>query len=100
MSQHEHDKDDVRARKRDLTGTTTGVLTGGVVGALAGAFFPPGGVILTLAGAVIGGVAGKAVALRISVDDWDPPFNRRSYVGIDSPDDDIGSAGSVRGKER
>jgi uncharacterized protein YcfJ len=84
--------EDIRARRRDLTCAAAGLLTGGGVGALAGVFFPAGVVILTLAGAVIGGAAGRAVARRISADDWDPPFNRRAHVGASSPDDDIASA--------
>jgi len=52
----------------------------------------PGGVLLPAIGAVVGGVVSGLVALHISIEEWDPPFNRRSYVGARSPDDDIGSS--------
>ena len=83
--------EDDRARRRDLTGVVTGLLTGAGLGALAGAFARPSGIVLAVIGALIGGIAGKAVALRISPDDWDPRFDRRPYVGANSPDDDVAS---------
>ena len=80
--------EDDRALRRDLTCVTTGLLAGGTLGVVAAAFVPMAGIALTVAGALIGGYIGKTIALRISVDDWDPPVNRRPYVGANSPDDD------------
>jgi hypothetical protein len=84
-------KDD-RLLRRDVTCVATGLLAGGVLGALAAAaFIPVGAAALTVVGAALGAVASWAVAMRISADDWDPPFNRRPYVGANSPDDDDAS---------
>ncbi len=80
--------EDDRALRRDLTCVATGLLAGGGLGVVAAAFIPGVGIALTAAAALVGGFAGKAIALRISVDDWDPPVNRRPYVGANSPDDD------------
>lgn len=86
-----HEIEDDRARRRDLTGIVTGLLAGAALGAIAGAFTHPSGIVLAVIGALIGGIAGKAVAFRISADDWDPRFDRRPYVGANSPDDDVAS---------
>ena len=83
--------EDDRALRRDLTCVATGLLAGGALGVVAAAFIPGVGIALTVAAALVGGFAGKAIALRISVDDWDPSFNRRPYVGANSPDDDVAS---------
>lgn len=89
-----HELEDDRARRRDLTGVATGLLAGAGLGALAGAFGRPSGIILAVVGALVGAVIGKAVAFRISPDDWDPRFDRRPYVGTKSPDDDVTSPSS------
>ena len=80
-----HELEDDRPRRRDRACVVTGLLAGGVLGTLAG------GVVLAVIGAVAGGVAGKAIALRISADEWDPLWSPRPYVGTKSPDDDITS---------
>ena len=84
--------EDDRARRRDLTGIITGLVAGGGLGGLAGAFGRPSGIVLAIVGALVGGLVGKAVAFRISADDWDPRFDRRPYVGAKSPDDDVASS--------
>jgi hypothetical protein len=88
---YEHELDDQRARRRDRACAGTGLLAGAGLGLLAGAFIPPGGIVLSVVGAVAGVVAGRAIAPRISADDWEPRSSRRSYVGASSPDDDIAS---------
>ena len=87
-----HEVADNRARRRDLTCAATGLFAGGSLGTLTAVFVPVGGLILVAAiGAVLGGVASTAVAPRISVDDWDPRSNGRTYVGTRCPDDDVTS---------
>jgi hypothetical protein len=83
-----HEVSDDRALRRNLTCATTGLFAGGGLGILT-AVFIPGGLVLIAIGAVVGGVASRAVAARISVDDWDPRANGRSYVGTRSPDADL-----------
>ena len=88
-----HELEDDRPRRRDQTCLTTGLLGGAALGLFAGVLGGPGGMILlTAIGVLAGGVIGKLVAGRISVDDWDPPLNRRPYVGTRAPDDDVASA--------
>jgi hypothetical protein len=84
-----HEVADNRAQRRDLTCAATGLFAGSGLGTLTAALLPAGGLILVAIGAVLGGVASTAVASRISVDDWDPRSNRRSYVGTRCPDDDV-----------
>jgi len=81
--------DDDRPRRRNLTCAATGLLGGAGLGAVA-AVFVPGGPALIGACALAGGVVSRAIASRISADDWDPDplASRRSYVGTRSPDDD------------
>lgn len=86
MSMHEVSDD--RARRRNLTCIAAGLFAGGGLGTLT-AVLIPGGLVLIAIGALVGGVASTAVAPRISVDDWDPRANGRSYVGTRSPDDDV-----------
>ena len=84
-----HEMADNRARRRDLTCAATGLFAGGSLATLTAVFVPVGGLILIAAGAVLGGVASTVVAPRISVDDWDPRANGRTYVGTRCPDDDV-----------
>ena len=84
-----HEVADNRARRRDLTCAATGLFAGGSLGMLTAVFVPVGGLILVAICAVVGGVASTAVAPRISVDDWDPRSNGRTYVGTRCPDDDV-----------
>ena len=80
--------DDDRPRRRNLTCVATGLLGGAGLGAVA-ATFVPGGTVLIGAVAVAGAVVSRAIASRISAEDWDPDprASRRSYVGTRSPDD-------------
>jgi uncharacterized protein YcfJ len=82
--------EDDRAHRRDLTGISVGALTGGSVGLLLGAALalPAVAIVVGLTGAAAGGYLGKAVASRVSVDDWDPSASDRPYVGAHAPDDD------------
>ena len=82
---------DPRARRRDRASIATGVGLGAGLGAIGGALGLPIGFVLGGVGALAGGVVGKLVALRISPEEWDPPPDRRPYVGVHSPDDDITS---------
>jgi hypothetical protein len=84
------DEDD-RERRRDSTCVASGAIAGALLGALAAAFAPPSALILTLAGAVVGTIAGRLVAFQISLDDWDPPTPHHPYVGAASPEDDLAS---------
>jgi hypothetical protein len=84
-----HEVADNRARRRDLTCAVAGLFAGAGLGTLTAAFVPVGGLILCAIGAVLGGVASAPVAAHISVDDWDPRANGRTYVGTRSPDDDV-----------
>ncbi len=84
--------DDDRALRRDVTCVVTGLLAGAVLGTFASLLGAPSGLLLAAMAAVIGAVVSGLVALHISVDEWDPPLNHRSYVGARSPDDDIASS--------
>jgi hypothetical protein len=84
-----HEVADNRARRRDLTCAATGLFAGGSLATLTAVFIPVGGLLLVAIGAVLGGVASTAVAPRISVDDWDPRSNGRTYVGTRCPDADV-----------
>ena len=84
-----HELEDDRPRRRDRACLLAGLLTGATVGALAGASAPSSIIALGLVGIVLGGVAGKVLASRISADEWDPRFNQRPHVGTSSPDDDV-----------
>jgi uncharacterized membrane protein len=83
--------DDDRALRRDVTCIVTGLLAGAVVGMLVNLLGMPGGVLLPAIAAAIGGAVGGLVALHIDVEEWDPSFSHRSYVGARSPDDNFAS---------
>jgi hypothetical protein len=82
-------EEDDRARKRDLACIATGLWMGAGVGLLVGPFVWPIGLLFLTAGTLVGGIVGRIAAPHISVEEWDPPPNRRPYVGTNSPDDDI-----------
>ena len=65
---------------------------GAGLGALAAALAPPVAVALVGIGALGGAIAGRVIASRVSADDWDPTGGQRSYVGANSPDDDLATA--------
>ena len=79
---------DDRPRKRDLVCLVTGMSIGATLGLLA-APLSAIGLVLTLGGALAGGIVGAASASHISPEEWDPRPNDRPYVGTKSPDDDI-----------
>jgi hypothetical protein len=81
--------DDDRPRRRDRACVLAGMVTGVIVGGLAGVLAQANTLLLAVAGVVAGGIVGRLVALRISADEWDPQFARRSYVGVSDPDDDL-----------
>lgn len=78
-----------RARRRDRASVASGLGVGAGLGALVTALASPFAWLIVGAGALAGGAVGKIVGLFLPRDDWDPPLNRRSYVGARSPDDDI-----------
>jgi hypothetical protein len=81
--------EDDRAYRRDRACVVTGLLLGGAVGTIAATFAPQNLAVLTLTAAAIGALTGKLIGLHIAVEEWDPPPNRRPFVGANSPDDDI-----------
>src|SRR5262245_58047970 len=81
--------EDDRPRRRDRACILAGLVTGAGLGAvLAGSFARPSVVLFTVMGTVVGGIAGRLIAFRVSSDEWDPPPPRRPYVGAQAPDDD------------
>jgi hypothetical protein len=87
--------EDDRAYRRDWMGLSGGAVVGGTAGLLLGALLGQT-TLAALAGAIgiaLGAWAGKAVAARVSVDDWDPGASDRPYVGAHAPDDDSADAG-------
>jgi len=87
----EHELEDDRPRRRELTCLATGSLTGTVLGTLAGYWAASSGFLIPItagAGAILGGFASALIAPHLSLDDWDPQL-QHSYVGTNSPDDDI-----------
>jgi hypothetical protein len=89
MAAHIREEDD-RADRRDRTGVATGALVGSTLGlGLATTLAHPAMAALsTLGGALLGALAGKLIASRVSVDDWDPRASDRPWVGMHTPDDD------------
>ena len=82
-------REDARLRRRDEVCIGTGLVAGAALGALAGSLAWPSAILLTAVGTLVGGVVGRLLAPRVSADDWDPPANHRSHVGVGSPDDDL-----------
>lgn len=70
----------------------TGAAVGAAVGVLIGALLPGGGPTSAAVGAAAGGflgaVAGRALAARVVIDDWEPLPTPQSYVGARVPDVD------------
>jgi hypothetical protein len=79
--------EDDRPRRKNLTCATTGVLMGGTLGLLAG------GIVVAGVGALVGAVASRMLARRISVEEMDPRANPHPYVGTRAADADF--AGSA-----
>jgi hypothetical protein len=90
----EHELEDDRPRRRELSCLATGSLTGALGalwGALAGNLISSSwGVPLAVgAGAMLGGLASALIAPHLSLEEWNPQLHQHSYVGTNSPDDDI-----------
>jgi membrane associated rhomboid family serine protease len=88
----EHELEDDRPRRRGLTCLTTGSWAGALLGSLAGnlASFSRGIFIAMGAiGALVGAIASALIAPHLSLEEWNPQLHHHSYVGTNSPDDDI-----------
>jgi hypothetical protein len=88
----EHELEDDRPRRRELTCLATGSLGGALVGTLAGNLAGVGpGVFIAIGaiGAILGGTASAMIAPHLSLEEWNPQLHQHSYVGTNSPDDDI-----------
>lgn len=88
----EHELEDDRPRRREQTCLASGSLAGALVGTLAGTLVPtsPGVVIaIGAVGAILGAFAGALIAPHLSLEEWNPQLHQHSYVGTNSPDDDI-----------
>jgi hypothetical protein len=89
---YEHELEDDRPRRRELTCLTTGALAGALLGTLAGnlaalsrgVFIASGAV-----GALLGAIVSALIAPHLSIEEWNPQLHHHSYVGTNSPDDDI-----------
>ena len=84
-----HALEDDRPRRRELTCLASGALTGGLVGILAGNLVPMSRGVLMAIGALVGGFASALIAPHLSLEEWNPQLHQHSYVGTNSPDDDI-----------
>jgi hypothetical protein len=82
--------EDDRGDRRDRTCVGSGLVLGAIVGIIAGALAGAGSslTVFVLISAAAGGITGKLVAPFLSVDEWDPPIDRRPFVGTSSPDED------------
>ena len=85
----EHELEDDRPRRRGLTCLASGALTGAVLGTLGGSLVPTSRGVLILIGAIVGGLASALIAPHLSLEEWNPQLHHHSYVGTNSPDDDI-----------
>jgi uncharacterized protein YcfJ len=85
----EHELEDDRPRRREFTCLAGGSLIGAVLGTLAVSLVPTNPSALIAAGAIVGGFAGRLIAPHLSIEEWNPQLHHHSYVGTNSPDDDI-----------
>ena len=85
----EHELEDDRPRRRELTCLASGSLTGALFGLLAGNLLPTSRGALIVIGAILGGFASALLAPHLSLEEWNPQLHQHSYVGTNSPDDDI-----------
>jgi len=82
---------DDRTGRRDRACVAGGFVVGAGLGALLGSFGSSSAVVLIGIGALSGAIVGRLIASHIPADEWDPTWRRRSYVGTNSPDDDLAS---------
>jgi hypothetical protein len=87
MSSHELEDD--RPRRRGLTCVASGTLTGAALGGLAATLGSTSPSVLIAIGAIVGALASALIAPHLSLEEWNPPLHHHSYVGTNSPDDDI-----------
>jgi hypothetical protein len=81
--------EDDRPLRRAETGAVTGAYIGGAVAVLAALVTPLTGALAAVGlGVVAGALVGKAVAARISVDEWDPHPTESPHVGLQATDTD------------
>ena len=85
----EQELEDDRPRRRELTCLASGSLIGALLGTLAGNLAPLGRGVLIAVGTVIGGLTSALIAPHLSLEEWNPQLHQHSYVGTNSPDDDI-----------
>jgi hypothetical protein len=79
--------EDDRARKRVVSGLGTGGGFGAVLGLLTGVVVSGFGIlVVTAMGGVAGAAIGRAVAKRVSLEEWDSSMVQRPYVGAHAPD--------------
>ena len=84
-----HELEDDRPRRRELTCLATGWLAGALLGTFAGNLVPTNRGVLIAIGALVGGLASALIAPHLSLEEWNPQLHQHSYVGTNSPDDDI-----------
>jgi hypothetical protein len=88
----EHELEDDRPRRRELACLASGSATGALLGTLAGNLVPTSvGVLIAIGagGAVLGALVSALIAPHLSLEEWNPQLHQHSYVGTNSPDDDI-----------
>jgi hypothetical protein len=87
----EHELEDDRPKRRGLNCLASGSLIGAVlgVGVLAVHRVPASPSVVIAIGAIAGGIASALIAPHLSLEEWNPQLHHHSYVGTNSPDDDI-----------
>lgn len=85
----EHELEDDRPRRRELTCLASGSLAGALLATLAGNLVPTSRGVLIAIGAIVGAFVSALVAPHLSLEEWNPQLHQHSYVGTNSPDDDI-----------
>ena len=85
----DHELEDDRPRRRGFTCLASGTLMGAVLGTVAVYLVPTSPAVVIAVGAIVGGVASALIAPHLSLEEWNPQLHHHSYVGTNSPDDDI-----------
>jgi hypothetical protein len=84
-----YELEDDRPRRRQFTCLAAGSLAGALLGTLAGNLAPLSRGVLMAMGIIVGGLASALIAPHLSLEEWNPQLHQHSYVGTNSPDDDI-----------